>query len=125
MLGLEIRLIMDITEAQGAGIKTVFLWRGSTGDDRTVQLRMLVNLNIIAALAGKYTGLLLHAVIIAVQFVMAHTQTPRAASTDDSHTDTTTDAALFGVIVVAILLALHYQVTAGIHLHPFATDLCP
>ncbi|MOA41586.1 hypothetical protein D3C78_1635620 [compost metagenome] len=56
---------------------------------------------------------------------MAHTQTPRAASTDDSHTDTTTDAALFGVIVVAILLALHYQVTAGIHLHPFATDLCP
>ncbi|MNN31723.1 hypothetical protein D3C81_1454210 [compost metagenome] len=84
---------------------------------------MLAHLNIIAALAGKQTGLLLHAVIITVQFVTTHAQAGGAAGTDDGYAETTTDAGLFGVVIIAILLALQRQITPGIHLHRFATGL--
>ncbi|MCW0314849.1 hypothetical protein NB701_004568 [Pantoea ananatis] len=76
MLGFVVGLVMQIGKAQCAGIQTVFIRIGLTGDDRTVKLCMVAHRDIKAAIASIKTALLLHAVEIAVHLVLAGVDIP-------------------------------------------------
>ncbi|OON33564.1 hypothetical protein BTJ39_23970 [Izhakiella australiensis] len=66
MRGAEVGLIVDIAEAEGAGVEAVFAGAGGGGDDRAVKLRMASGGDVKAAVAGKQPGLLAHRVVVAV-----------------------------------------------------------
>ncbi|CNJ54115.1 Uncharacterised protein [Yersinia mollaretii] len=124
MLSFEVGFVLDIAEAQSAGVETVLALVSRAGNHRAIQLRVFADRDIKAAFARKNTGLLLHRVIIAVQFVLTHAQVDRSAARDRD-TDTAADAGLLRVIIIAVLLALQQQVAAHIHLHGFAARLSP
>jgi hypothetical protein len=114
---------VDIAKAQRAGIQPIFIGLCRTGNHRAIKLGMFTHLNIETALASIETSLFLHAVVITVQFVTAHAQISRIATADNRDADTTADAGLLRVIVIAVLLALQRQVTSGVDLHRFAARL--
>ncbi|CNI41924.1 Uncharacterised protein [Yersinia thracica] len=122
MLGVEIGFILNITEAQCAGIQTVFTLVCRAGNHRAIQLSMLADGDIKTARTCEDAGLLLYRVIIAVQVIFTHAQIGRAAA-GHRHAGTTAGAGLLRIIIVAVLLALQQQVAANIHLDGFTAGL--
>ncbi len=123
MFNLEIGLIIDITEAQCPGIQRVFIGCRRAANHRTVKLGMSTHRDIKAARTGKDTRLLLHRVKVAVQLVLAAIDTDTARHGARAEAAANAAILLFGVIVIAVLLALQQQVAAHLHLHRFAADL--
>ncbi|CFR16751.1 Uncharacterised protein [Yersinia frederiksenii] len=125
MLGLEIGFVLDVTEAQCAGIQTVLALVCRAGNHCAIKLGVFAHGDIKAAFACEDTALLLHRVIIAVQLVATHAQVGRATGTNDRDTDTAADAGLLRIVVIAVLLALQQQVTADLRIDGFPADLRP
>ncbi|OCQ51497.1 hypothetical protein Ppb6_03325 [Photorhabdus australis subsp. thailandensis] len=71
LFNLKIRLILNIAKAQCAGVEGVFRFVGLARYYRAVQLGVVPDVNLIAPFAGKQPGLLLHRIIVTVQFVPA------------------------------------------------------
>ncbi|CNJ56182.1 Uncharacterised protein [Yersinia rohdei] len=123
MFNFEIGFIFNITEAQRAGIQCVFIGTGSRTNHRAIKLGMLTHRDIEATRACKNTGLFLHRVIVAVQFVLTHAEVGGGAAAYHRHTHPAAGAGLLRIIIIAVLLALQQQVTADIHLDGVAAGL--
>ncbi len=62
---------MDVRPAQRASIEAVLIFVGRAGNDGAIKLGVLLDLDVIPALARKQPGLLFHRVEVAVQLVLA------------------------------------------------------
>ncbi|CNL39092.1 Uncharacterised protein [Yersinia aldovae] len=67
---------------------------------------MFAHRDIKAAFAGKESGLLLHRGVIRVNFRLTGADTAAAGHGAEGEAATGTDAGLFAVVVVAVLLTL-------------------
>ncbi|CAI1819643.1 Uncharacterised protein [Serratia quinivorans] len=123
VLHLEISLIVDVLKAQRPGIELVFVRRGGAANHRAVKLGMFAHRQIKAALTGEYTGLLLHAVVVAVHLVFAQADAAGAGHRAEGETATGAGVLLFGIVTIAVLLTFQQQITAHVGLDRFAGDL--
>ncbi len=106
LLNSKVRLIFNILEAQRSGVQGVVGFVGLTRYHCAVQLGVVADVNLIAAFAGKQPGLLLHAVIVAVEFIAAGIEA-RCAVSEGTHggADARAGVVLLAVIALAVLLA--------------------
>lgn len=123
MLRFIIRLVVDITETQRAGIEAVFICATCGSNHPAIQLGVVAHRHIKTALTGKQPALLLHRIVVAVHLIAADIQAARERSGAEGVTQATTDAVLRAVVVVAVLQAGYRQVTADICRHLMAADL--
>ncbi|CAI2512638.1 Uncharacterised protein [Serratia proteamaculans] len=123
VLYLEISLIVDVLKAQRAGVEFVFVRRGGAADYRAVKLGMFAYRQIKAALAGEDTGLLLHAVVVAVHLVFAQADAAGAGHGAEGEAAAGAGVLLLRVVTIAVLLTFQQQVAAHVGLHRFAGDL--
>ena len=73
-----VRVILNVAEAQRAGVETVFIGGGGGTDDRAVELGVPARRYVKVALSGKNAGLLDHFLPVAVHFILteAHVRRP-------------------------------------------------
>ena len=71
VLDLIVGLVVDVAEAESTGIEFILVCRGGGADDRAVELGVFADGDVEAAFAGEDTGLLNHAVVVAVHLVAA------------------------------------------------------
>ncbi len=123
MFNLILRLIVDVRKAQRTGLKTVFVCISTAGNHRTVQLRMVANVNIKAAFASEDPVLLLDRVVVALHLVAADAKAAATAARSPGVACTRIHTLLFAVVFVAILQAAEGQVAPDIRRDLIAVDL--
>ena len=124
MLRLIIRLVVDIAEAQRAGIEAVFICASCGSNHPAIQLRVAAHRDINAALTGKYPALLLHRRPVTGHFVTTGIQASRPRPGAEGVTQATAETALRAVVMVAVPQTGYRQVAADISRHLMAADLC-
>ncbi len=117
------RLIADIAPAQRPGIQPVVIRTRRRAYHRPVQLGVVADVNVVAALTGKQPGLLLHAVITAVQLILTGAQVTAAREGAEGKATARRHTGLRRVITVAVLLTGQQQVAAHIGHNAPAADL--
>ncbi|MNJ36387.1 hypothetical protein D3C77_311730 [compost metagenome] len=86
---------------------------------------MFAHVDLVTALASVQAGLLLHALVLGVQFVLAGAEAAtRPAGTNDGDARPSADIGLFGLVVVGVLKALQRQVASNVGDDLVGVDLC-
>lgn len=71
LLGLVVRLVVDIRPAQGAGIEMILVLIRSARYHRTVELSMVFDFDVIPAFTRKQPSLFFDAVKVTLELVLA------------------------------------------------------
>src|SRR5690606_38095870 len=120
-----LRSIAVVCKAQRTGFKAVFIRLSTAGNHRSVQLRMVADVNIKAAVTCEDPGLLLHRVVITLHLIAADTQATATAARPPGVACASIHALLFAVIFIVVLKAAEGQVAPSISRDFVAIDLCP